>query len=663
MKTSISGVGRRQFFDLSHDVNTTSGFGFCQPVFCKEMMPNSKISVSLNSMVRLAPMPVPTYGRMSLRSYSAFVPYKDLYEAFDNMLASQPYNSPAIGSYVPTATPFIYNSFLLQGLWYNSYMTVYKKQSAGAAFDPVSKTDTTTLNLAKGALRNDLDNSTWDEYNHTIIYPNTSTIDYTSLQPFAPILPTGCDQVYVDSTGTYMYCIKFNNMGKNYRKILLALGYSLNLQDVTSVSLLPLFAYFKAWFDIFSPQLTLTQQYSDTNAYRLLMYMTTYNTPFISSIPQGDNWNAWIDFITKDLPTCYFYYDTDYISAHILNTAQVSSSNGSMNLINPDKSVKAISVGEDAQAQTQLANGYLTKLSIDAVTKLTKYINKNTVIGSNVSKLIHALYGTSLTHIQDTKLLHSEVLKINIGEVFNTGGVPGDTLGDYAGKGLGSQNGSPCNYEASCFGCFITFICIVPQSTYSQGLDYNLRHIGKFTFPTPEFDSLGFQVSQKNVVFDQVEEQDFSQDHGLLSSFGYIPRYFEHKVKLNVQNGDMSLRSTRNSMLPYTIDKYISPASLGITIGTDGKPVYQKLLNSWPSLPGAGTAWRQCGLYPYLNNFNRIFNNTGNGKIFWWSLEEDVNDNFIIHNFLDVKYFAPLQSIKQSFDTISNDDVYDVSKE
>ena len=65
MKVSVSGVKKRQQFDLSHDVNTTSNFGFCQPLLCKEMMPNSKISTRLNTMVRLAPMPVPTYGRLS----------------------------------------------------------------------------------------------------------------------------------------------------------------------------------------------------------------------------------------------------------------------------------------------------------------------------------------------------------------------------------------------------------------------------------------------------------------------------------------------------------------------------------------------------------------------------------------------------------------------
>lgn len=103
---------QRDKHNLSFDCSTTANIGTIQPTMCREMVPNETFKVKVSSMVRLAPMPLPTFGRMSLRHYHCFVPYSDIYEPFDCLLSGQPYTTSNNLSYVPTGVP----TFTLQGL-------------------------------------------------------------------------------------------------------------------------------------------------------------------------------------------------------------------------------------------------------------------------------------------------------------------------------------------------------------------------------------------------------------------------------------------------------------------------------------------------------------------------------------------------------------------
>lgn len=94
------------------DNNTTMDFGFCQPLFCQFMLPDSDISVSAKQLVRLAPMPVPSFARVSLVNKYIFVPFADVCPYYEAMLANMPYN----GSVIPKTLPYVYNSNLARYL-------------------------------------------------------------------------------------------------------------------------------------------------------------------------------------------------------------------------------------------------------------------------------------------------------------------------------------------------------------------------------------------------------------------------------------------------------------------------------------------------------------------------------------------------------------------
>ena len=115
-RISLGRKVKRSFFPLEHDVNTTSDFGFCQPTICKYVTKDTKISLKSKTFIRLAPMPVPTFGRIQVLEHTAFVPMTDVFEAFDYQQSNKTVSS-ALRSYIPVTTDYCTNNWLLSILF------------------------------------------------------------------------------------------------------------------------------------------------------------------------------------------------------------------------------------------------------------------------------------------------------------------------------------------------------------------------------------------------------------------------------------------------------------------------------------------------------------------------------------------------------------------
>lgn len=104
-KIKVSSGRKREKCKLLTDSQTTANFGFVQPTFCRDMIPNSKFEVSVNTRVLNAPMPVPTYGRINLHHKHVFIPYVDVCPQFNSFLAAQTYKPGSGTAYVPNSLP------------------------------------------------------------------------------------------------------------------------------------------------------------------------------------------------------------------------------------------------------------------------------------------------------------------------------------------------------------------------------------------------------------------------------------------------------------------------------------------------------------------------------------------------------------------------------
>ena len=114
-KIQLGRKNKRSFFNMSHDVNTTLGFGFYEPTCCMDVIPDTKIDFKALPGVRLAPLPQPTTGLVTVKNFYHFVPVQEVFEAFDHMQSGTEVSSSR-GTYVPKNSNHILNWHLFSYL-------------------------------------------------------------------------------------------------------------------------------------------------------------------------------------------------------------------------------------------------------------------------------------------------------------------------------------------------------------------------------------------------------------------------------------------------------------------------------------------------------------------------------------------------------------------
>ena len=105
-KINLGRKSHRNYFNLQHDVEATCGFGYCTPTINRMFMRGSEIDLNTRSFVRLAPLPVPTFGRIEVKTHTAFCPMNDIFPAWDYMQAQKAVSS-AVRSYTPQTVDYI----------------------------------------------------------------------------------------------------------------------------------------------------------------------------------------------------------------------------------------------------------------------------------------------------------------------------------------------------------------------------------------------------------------------------------------------------------------------------------------------------------------------------------------------------------------------------
>lgn len=92
------GSTKRTTFNLNHHQVTTSDFGYLIPICVREMVPNDQFTVTPKVFCRMAPLALPTYGKIKCRIHHFFVPNRVLYPQFEAFV-SQDRNNNTIPPY------------------------------------------------------------------------------------------------------------------------------------------------------------------------------------------------------------------------------------------------------------------------------------------------------------------------------------------------------------------------------------------------------------------------------------------------------------------------------------------------------------------------------------------------------------------------------------
>lgn len=651
MKVNIGTVkGNKKYtHKLPSTVNTTSHFGFCQPICCRELCAQDTISVRTAHQVYLQPVAKPTFGRLSVKQYKSFVPIEDIYHPFASLLSGKSF-SGANATYIPTQVP---NMFLTQ-LAYMVYACsdIYGFQLDGINVSGSSLSFSNIYPLDdysefSGVFTHDMLNDFFvvegQCFENLIEFiMSNSLTNFIETDEFTPFESFDWFYFFDD----ILIAGRFNERGKNLRKILIGLGYQVS-PIFKRYSILPIVAYYKAWFDLFAIQRRLT--WKDSRAYSFMEYIEQSNidiaAEFFDSPVKETDFYRWFFY---DLPECYYTQNPDFASAHITGTA-VSDVPSHREYLQTDDAQEMVIATKD---NVPMLTDYPTQQGLDILKALYYRINKATAIGGRIKDFMRSVFGAQYEQEDESNFIGSSSSFIDITQVMNMASTSEGELGEYAGRGVGSSAGDSFKFTAKKQGYYIEFFCLVPDSRLAQMVDPNLAHIGRYDFYDNAFDAKTLFPTAKCSIYGTVDyyAKGFSND--LEFGFGNIPLYTEYKVSFDKINGDMSMLSTRSSFLPFTLQKLLPYTQI---VHSSTGSVIIRNVNS--DIITNGDIWRYIGLDRWLGNYDRIFVNESPEDVpntldnSPERLSGRIDDNFVCFFYVDMTltgYQIPLADSYQT---------------
>lgn len=742
-KIPVGGADRsRARFNFAHDINTTCGFGEIQPILGRLTPADSKTTLDFKSLVRLAPMIAPTFGRMHFKTWTQFIPCSDVSKNFDAMMSQTNVTRPA-GTFVPKSMAHMPLSVLSTFCFVGSDVTVYFDEldlNSGAGIhapyicknfsEASSYLGTSDMNALLDALGFIAQNNSTDTYasqfdgyagfylnlgklvsghfGSTYFYvPTALSKSVSAALVFEQLIQNphctvpgmnGSVRVSLESAD-YVYsfvrnnkvvhlAFKFSSFGKRFAKQIKGLGYQVDLTaHEVDVSLLPLFAEFLSYYEIFAPQ--LYENWENTATAKLITFcdnsfdgnVLNPGDPDCTNLFTRSDWQHYLRDWLLEMSTMYVTESQDWVSSHTEEMLISPSSAGALRFYDFDgalvDNIKVPSSGAEQNLPSYIKDVNHGVWDEEFLKRALRWTNINTVAGKKVADLLRAQgLGDYVDSHKSHFIGYTEQL-INISDVVSTSdtfkpateteSASGSLLGEYGGRGLSFSESQNFVYENNQIGFVITLCAIVPESGYSQGVDHSLRAIDKFSFYNREFDALGMDLTPK---YEICSARDWSTDQTsesveTHSAFGFTPRMSGFKVANNVVNGDFSLRSTRSVYLPYSLDKYIALGEKFVQNISDDKKVKYGVYDLLSKIPVAGVVWRYPSRYPWLANLQRIFANMQTSpeewKLYseffgkqeqakWLYCSTDV-DNFLVHIVCNLQQFAPMLPIERTFGT------------
>ena len=660
--------GKKYTHPLGYDCSTTSSWGFLQPICVREVNAQDTVNCRVGQVLRLNPQTKPVFGKFHLRTYSSFVKTADIYHAYESLLSGNYYNG-AHGRYIPTKVPSLRLADLTIFTYLFSEIQIFA--CTGVTFSPSTSTLTAPTPI------DEEDESTLGTVLFNSLFGTFSGFDATSRQylfdDIGSYFQDASFNGYTITSGTeeslltadwyyafqyegvyYLAGGRFNNVGRNLRKILIGAGYQL-LLNTEEVEIVRLVAYYKAWFDQFAVQRNKT--WKDTYAFSMMEMLEQYGQGPYNITSKMQFMQNFVGFMLK-LSECYYTINPDYASAHIVGTSTdvASQANPNFSYLGADGTLTYSSAATNEQPilEDSADNLNVTPSGLKILEKLTKLVNVHTAVGGRIADYLRSVFNSEYVDEVDSIRLGSQDLPVESKPVFSTNESNMVALGEFAGQALGGSDGkeSAVKFTAKAHGYFIQMMTVIPEAKMCQGIDPCILHKERFDFFHEEFDAITLLPSRKMNIYasGEFDADGLLYGNDLSYGFGNIPNYTEYKISKNILNGEMSMASRRSGYLPYTLDKLL-PFNRP-EYDRDTQKLYMYHLN--PTILTAGEFWRTIGYYKWFGQFDRVFQNAGN-EDYTADYMDDVtgrfDDNFIIQCYVDLSITGYELPMSKSFDT------------
>lgn len=495
----------RNGFDLSSRRIFSAKAGQLLPVGCWEVNPSEHFKISVQDIVRTSNLNTAAYARMKEYYHFFFVSYKSLWQWFDQFIVGTPNAVSALNgvkkngatdySALCNSTPMFDLNALLKHFKSSAMSTTYDSQ----AFD-----------YKKGA------------------YKLLNLLNYG----------------VTESGKLYDYMSFYNNSNNTAANFL----SSADLKGSVMVSPFRLLAYQKIFNDFYRNQ---DWTAPDVRSFNVDDFADNSNLVIADNIAKSFCQMRYRpypkDWLTGMKPTPNYDKGIFNLPDYVKGAAAMS--------VNRDSGSTYLAMPNTSSVTTLSVNDLRAAFALDKMLEATRRAN-----GLDYSSQIEAHFGFKVpeSRANDARFLGGFDNSIAISEVVSTAdfnGTGGKSLGDLAGKGLGSLNSGSISFDAKEHGLIMCIYSAAPQVEYNASyLDPFNKKFKREDFFQPEFADLGYQpILTSDLLFTTVDPSKQPTTRGQHSDtaismtsanehnnllLGWQVRYNEYKTARDVVFGD-----------------------------------------------------------------------------------------------------------------------------
>lgn len=683
-------------FDMSKEHYTTFHWGEVSPTMVKTIdTPDQKLRFSSNKLARLNPLISPTWGKISIKEYFQFVPWRTIFKgcnSFLSQVARKPDYDKLAGrcTQLPRIETCVFMYFLTRTG--NSHSWIWGRTGSDVTTNTWSLATSNFLAFWRHFFPSmSSTNANLDPTQHSGCENQNGVRWADSDWKFSPDVADYACCSHSDSLQLDMkFAMKLTQKGLRFQKMILGCGLPLSFQSGMYVSALHLFAVYRAYFDIF--QIKQYWNWEETSCYDLIRFYDT-NNPNISNDcslvnleTDYDLQQMWFRFF-EDLMDMYYTANVDNLSSQLpldwsLNGSELNGLNGLLELNGmdrvvpngttlPDTTTVLMPTSADGGSNLNPAmhlfrNGsgvsFFDQFTDEFVKKAYYYCNKKTQLGYDIANLLKAKGMGGFVDLLDSGFIGKTETQMTISEVISTADTNLRQLGDYAGQSSRYKQSDSFYYHNDEVGVLVALAVVVPDTHWSNCPDMSQFATQVFEFYNPLFDGLGYEGLPRMAVGH--EEAQFHQRSGTLlqGTFGLQPRYQGTKVNNDTRSGCFSLRSQRDTYNPFHLAKLITchenEVQLAKPISDTGTFVDNTLVlesNGSETFPNAGEQWRFVGKFEFLGHFQRIFYDEVGVNPDWYKQNQDNRypvDGFMCFFTFPFSLSAPKLPVSKTFETI-----------
>lgn len=524
-------VRTRSTFDLSRDVLNTTDFGKILPIFCEDMVPTDNLDINVDNFIRLAPMVLPTYGRMRVFMNFFFVPNRLLIENWEEMI-----QGGASGTY-PENFPYFDPRQVVTDYFHiidppeeapnptdATHMKLWRRMRDIAQFmqsfygSRIAK----TLPISPDGV------TSWSEYIEDYFYSSDSIEDLPTPEPIQAY-----NRIWVE----YFSAIDLSESDTLEKLYSPKLEGSLDFSTALDDNIMPS-DFFNMKQACYKKDLFTTAFYRPQRG-----GMTLVPVDMVSSFQphfavHGDNLGTFDMFGVDETSSgdAGFVVTQDTAGSRIdldgyqFNNANFGAFNFQWNTTLSPQAGKSSVIGEFSTYTQRYA---------DAIQRVKE---RNNIAGARYFDVILARFGIKLeaVRLDRAEYIGSDAFTIQIGDITSTSDTEaqgGSYLGQQAGKAIGSGS-MHLNYTAKDYGWLIGVMHILPDTQGSiQGLEKKFTRRSREDYFTPELEDTGMQPIHNQEIF--LSWEDSATNQGV---FGYAPRYSEYKYANDLVAGDYCIK-------------------------------------------------------------------------------------------------------------------------